>query len=168
MSGRHTGRKGARVDVDTANDASLHWDTAQSLFVATDGPQLRDDATQTPLGCAEHDCVAVRRIARAPEANASRIDDVETFEEGDGASPVRNLTPRIDFVARRAFARAEAAMVVQQQGESGFSASEWFERVSTFWILLGTALHASARDDQLGAQVLHDLGLLINCSGTQH
>ena len=72
---------------------------------------------QAALGRAQHDRVAAG-IARAPEADALGVDDVEAFEVADGAPPIGDLTPRIDVLARQALAGAEAAVVVQQHDEA--------------------------------------------------
>src|SRR5579864_3515745 len=91
---------------------------AQALLIAADGRNLRDDAAQPPVCRAKYDSVAAS-IAGTPQADAFGVDDIQCFEVADRASPVGYLAPRVDIVARRAFARTESTMVMQQHDESG-------------------------------------------------
>jgi len=57
-------------------------------------------------------------IARAPQANALRVDDVLVFEEADRAPPIGDLTPWVDILARRAVTGAEVAVIVQEDDKA--------------------------------------------------
>jgi hypothetical protein len=87
------------------------------LLVAADRRHLRDDATQSRIGGAEDDRVAAR-VAATPQADPLRVDLGPGLQKGDGASPVGDLLPWVDVLARLAVAGAEVAVVVKQHDEA--------------------------------------------------
>ena len=58
-------------------------------------------------------------IAAAPQPDPVGVYEGLALQEGDRPAPVGDLHPRVDVVARRSAAGAEAAVVVHQHHKSG-------------------------------------------------
>src|SRR4029077_770229 len=62
-------------------------------------------------------------IARPPQSDAVRVNFWTAFEIRDRATPVSNLSPWINVLARFTAASAEGPMIVQQHDKTGVSES---------------------------------------------
>src|SRR5580692_8045723 len=62
-------------------------------------------------------------IARTPQSDAVRVNFWTAFEIRDRATPVSNLSPWINVLARFTAASAESPMIVQQHDKTGVSES---------------------------------------------
>jgi hypothetical protein len=76
-----------------------------------DRRHLRDDAAHATVDRSDHEGVAAGE-ARAPRADAPRVDAFERLQERDRVAVVAHLQPRIELLPRLAVALTEVAVVV--------------------------------------------------------
>ncbi len=86
-------------------------------------------------------------VAATPESDPVRVDGGLALQEGDRPAPVGNLHPRVDVVARRSVAGAEATVVVHQHDKPG-GGEHLGEALQT--VLLHTGEPVGHRDGRMG------------------